>query len=286
LPAVGDDDLELVAAEAADLAAVADDRLQPLADLLEQLVAGRVAHRVVDLLEAVEVEHQQRARAARALVGREDRFDPPVHPVAIGEAGERIIFGEPRILDLALVFDGDVLGAAAVAVEAAGFVELRVARNRPPDRAPFAGRRRCEAHREVDQLVARAELGVERPFALGVVGVGLEQRDERLAEQLRDRPAELVGGVLRHVDQPSGGVARPDPADPGAFEVVEDLEPAPGIAGRDDRGLDRLGLGFRRLALQPSQQPPDRHSSHPRSRRPEPFRRRAHSHAPVWFILR
>jgi hypothetical protein len=40
---VGEDHLELVAAEPADLAAIADDALQPLRDLAQQLVARRVA---------------------------------------------------------------------------------------------------------------------------------------------------------------------------------------------------------------------------------------------------
>ena len=67
---VGQDDLELVAAQAADLAAVADDRAAAARRPgLQQLVARRMAQRIVDLLEAVEVEHHQRAAALGALVG-------------------------------------------------------------------------------------------------------------------------------------------------------------------------------------------------------------------------
>ncbi len=51
--------LELVAAEAADLAMVAHHRLQPFGDLTEQRVADRMAERVVDVLEAVEVDQEQ-----------------------------------------------------------------------------------------------------------------------------------------------------------------------------------------------------------------------------------
>ena len=53
--------LELVAAEPADLAVLADHRGEALRDLLEQGVADRVAERVVDVLEAVEVDQEERA---------------------------------------------------------------------------------------------------------------------------------------------------------------------------------------------------------------------------------
>jgi hypothetical protein len=61
------DQHELVAADAADGVALAQHRAQPLAHALQQLVAGRVAERVVDELEVVEVhEHHGDVRAASA----------------------------------------------------------------------------------------------------------------------------------------------------------------------------------------------------------------------------
>ena len=59
----GDQDGELVAAEAGDQVVVADDGVEPAGDLDQQLVAGLVPGDVVDGLEAVEVEHQQAALA-------------------------------------------------------------------------------------------------------------------------------------------------------------------------------------------------------------------------------
>ena len=62
-------DRELVAAEPRERVVVAQQLLQPRADLAQHLVAGVVAERVVELLEAVEVDQQQRelvaVRAAR-----------------------------------------------------------------------------------------------------------------------------------------------------------------------------------------------------------------------------
>ena len=61
---------ELVAAEAGQRVAAAHRVAQPRRDLDEQLVAVVVAERVVDLLEAVEVDQQQRRRAAVARGAR------------------------------------------------------------------------------------------------------------------------------------------------------------------------------------------------------------------------
>ena len=60
---LGDDD-ELVAAEAGEAGAFGRDRAQPAADFGEHLVADRVAERVVDFLEPVEVEPEHRQLAA------------------------------------------------------------------------------------------------------------------------------------------------------------------------------------------------------------------------------
>ena len=85
--------LELVAAEPADLAVVAHHRLQPLGDLAQQRIADRVAERVVDVLEPIEIDHEQRAallpvgRVAQRLVERLSHHRP------IGQAGQRV---EPR----------------------------------------------------------------------------------------------------------------------------------------------------------------------------------------------
>src|SRR3954463_853534 len=52
--------LEFVAAETAHLAVVAHHRLQAVSDLTEQRVADRVTERIIDVLEAIEVDHEQR----------------------------------------------------------------------------------------------------------------------------------------------------------------------------------------------------------------------------------
>ena len=61
-------DHELVASQAGDEVAVAQDSRQALAELAQELVADRVAEGVVDLLESVEVDEQACQRSARAGV--------------------------------------------------------------------------------------------------------------------------------------------------------------------------------------------------------------------------
>ena len=95
-------DGELVAAETRDAVGAARaapaSRLDKLAD---EIVAGRVAERVVDVLEAVEVEIvERRARAAAARLG-ECAVEAVVEERAVGEAGQRVMEGEVLSLRLA-----------------------------------------------------------------------------------------------------------------------------------------------------------------------------------------
>ena len=62
---LGEDDRELVAAEARHRVVVADAVAQPLRHLQQQLVAGGVAERVVDGLEVIEIDEHHRQRACR-----------------------------------------------------------------------------------------------------------------------------------------------------------------------------------------------------------------------------
>src|SRR5690606_28002269 len=91
LAAAFEQDAELVAAEARDHVVRAQPRLHELRDLAQQLVAGGVAERVVDDLELVEVEVQERV-AQPFLVGAVEGRDEPVLELAtIDEAGQRVV---------------------------------------------------------------------------------------------------------------------------------------------------------------------------------------------------
>ena len=82
---------ELVAAHAGDDVGFAHARAQPLGDDLEQLVADRMAERVVHRLEPVEIETQHRERLAEAARAREGMFDPLAKQHTVGQIGECIV---------------------------------------------------------------------------------------------------------------------------------------------------------------------------------------------------
>ena len=117
--------LELVAAEPPDLAMIAHHRLQPLGDLAEQGVADRMAERVVDVLEAVEIDQEQGA-ALLAVGGVAQRLvERLAHHRAVGQAGQRIEAREPGDFLLGAALLGEVGADAAEAEEAAALVEDR-----------------------------------------------------------------------------------------------------------------------------------------------------------------
>ena len=80
-------DRELVAAEPGERVAAAQDGLQAARDLDQQLVAVVVPERVVDLLEAIEVDQQHRAEpvAAQGALGA------AMQERAVGQVGERVV---------------------------------------------------------------------------------------------------------------------------------------------------------------------------------------------------
>ena len=80
---------ELVAAEARHQSSGADRATQPIGRGAQQLIADRVAERVVDLLELVEVDEQQR-RVDVVGLGGEDRRGALAELDAVGQSGQRV----------------------------------------------------------------------------------------------------------------------------------------------------------------------------------------------------
>ena len=82
---------ELVAAEAGDMVAGAQRGPMRGPSWREHAVAGVVAERVVELLEVVEVDHEQRERAVRVLARAVDRAAQlAVEPAAVRQAGQLV----------------------------------------------------------------------------------------------------------------------------------------------------------------------------------------------------
>ena len=87
-------DDELVTAEPGDAVALAHDGGQPRADLLQQQVAMVMAESVVDLLEPVEVEEQQRHPPAGTVRPLDGGQRAAAQELAIRQPRERIVVGE------------------------------------------------------------------------------------------------------------------------------------------------------------------------------------------------
>jgi hypothetical protein len=84
---------ELVAAEAGHRVARAGDQLEALRDLDEQLVTGRVAERVVDGLEVVEVAEQHRQRTRVPTVQGQRVLEPLTEQRPVRQPGELVVEG-------------------------------------------------------------------------------------------------------------------------------------------------------------------------------------------------
>ena len=84
---------------------------------LEDLVADRMTERVIDRLEAVEIEHQQGERLAAALRAIERLLHALAEQRAVGKAGQFVMrrhFGDARLGALALGDVGEGAHHAAV----------------------------------------------------------------------------------------------------------------------------------------------------------------------------
>ena len=84
------EDDELVAADPSNRVAGADDRLEPARQRLEHGVAGAVPAHVVDVLEAVEIDDDEREGLVRSARSPERLLDAVVEEHAVRQPGERI----------------------------------------------------------------------------------------------------------------------------------------------------------------------------------------------------
>jgi hypothetical protein len=95
-PRIGaaENDRELVAAEPGDGASAVDGRAQPVADLDEQGVAGAVTERIVDRLEAVEIEDEEGQLLLCGAGGGNPGVEGGIEGGTVGEPGQRIAIGQ------------------------------------------------------------------------------------------------------------------------------------------------------------------------------------------------
>ncbi len=142
-------------------------RFEPARDLLQQLVAARVAEAVVDDLEAVQVQEQHRRAGLRvAALGAADRLVQAVQEQhAVRQAGERVV--ERVVLEAAL-------GLAAVG---------RVGRGADDPRGPVVLVANGGAAGEQPAVGAVAVLHAVLEVEVVLLGGAVHERVERLRER-------------------------------------------------------------------------------------------------------
>jgi hypothetical protein len=150
---------------------------EPRRHLAQEVVAERVAERVVDALEVVEVEEQHAEHQPASLRVLDRRAQPVGEHAPVAEAGQRVVVREEPDLFLGAPPLGDVLrGALEFARLSVGADRhLRLAVDHSLDSVgqqdPEVGRERAAgAHRLRDRLRDRAPVvGMHAPEQLGRV---------------------------------------------------------------------------------------------------------------------
>ena len=214
---------ELVAALAGEDVAAADELADAARGLAQHLVAGRVAERVVDELEVVEVEVEERDRLAGAARADEVQAQLLLELRAVRQAGERVVVGEVGDLRLGAAALGDVLAGAqdgddlalVVAQRAVAPRDLAVVAVLGPDERLERVARRLDAGDQAREGAARVE-------AVG----GRDDRVEPVA------PAQLVLGEAEQL----------------AALAVDELDVAARVED-DDEGRGDLEVALRAVAL-------------------------------------
>ncbi len=99
---IGHHDRKMIGAYSRDVGAVCC-ALQALRQLREQFVARLPAERIIDRLEALDIDQNQRQLALRLLRGVQVLAHPLVEQVAIGQTGEHVVIG--KVVEPGRLFD-------------------------------------------------------------------------------------------------------------------------------------------------------------------------------------
>ncbi len=191
---------ELVAALAADGVVLAHPRAQPTRDLLQHAVANRMAEGVVDRLEPVEVEVQQRALVA-AVDLRQRLRQAVLEQQAVGQAGQWVVLrlmGQRPGLRLRL---GDVAQQQHAAVDHPEAV-VGGRRRLRHHRTAVAGQRQPavgSAHQRAASAQHLAQCGIHRQAVLGIAQ--WKQLVQRASHRIgRAQPQQTAGGGVEERD--------------------------------------------------------------------------------------
>ncbi len=183
---------------------------QSLADLAQHRVARGMTERVVDLLEAIEVEQRHRHRPAAQALARQGTGESLKEQRAVGQPRERVIARQPIVLP-------------RLAAQRARGAGDDAKQHRPQQRQPEEHEQRDHAlvlcDRGGDRSVAEVDL--KSPRRSGPPGV---KRSGTYTSTSCPRPTSLAVSVVRAGGDDLGVVG---PAGEGTQQVVAGRERAP-----------------------------------------------------------
>lgn len=220
----------LVTAEAGDRVGGAHRPLDPAADLTQQDVAGRMAEAVVDQLEPVDVEEQDRERRTGPLHPLDRHEEVVQEQGSVGQPGERVVQRQPPQGLLGLLAVADVRQRAGEPAQPAA-----VAHGDAPGHHPQPGPVAPADPELVAQPDGLAGQVTAQPVPQRLDVVGVDPLPQAAGRQL-----EVVRGLAEHLLQPRRGVHQTGLAVPVIQAVVR------------PRGAEREPLlAARQLALGP-----------------------------------
>ncbi len=179
---------ELVAAEPRDDVARAQALPQSCRHLAQQYVARFVAQRVVDHLEAVEIDEQHRELAVVATARLDREIEELSEHRAIGQTREAVVGREVLDSFLGTLARGDVLDDRDVVQRGAGAIALHRDREADPDRRPVL------AHVALLELERR-----DRPRAQPGVQIVGGRHVARMRDLLHREREQLAFAVAEHL---------------------------------------------------------------------------------------
>ena len=250
---LGQQHAELVAADPGERVAAADASGERRAHGADQVVADLVTQRVVDPLEVVQVDEEQRRRAVVAAGALELASQLAREAPAVHQAGQAVVVRQVREVALEALALGDVLDLADEVERLAVLVAKERDRQQDPDRPPVG------AEVALLHLVAGDLAGEHLPdlleVGLEVVGMGdvLERLGEELALGVSGQVAERT--VDAHPAALGGDEGDPDRRvverlrepllldGPLGLElpVCGDVDDAPEVAGDRPGGVEDRG---------------------------------------------
>ena len=217
-----DHDGELVATEARRHVARAQRLVDAQADRRENLVAALVAPAVVDVLEVVQVEEEQRNLLLRLLPDRDDVLELLLEERPVRKAGQRVVQRQLPELLLRLALRGDVEQVAlqverpvVVVTDDDAFVAD------PHDAAVL----RDQAILDAQRIVRGMGVGVRREHTIAIVRVQRAHEEIRVGKPLVGRVAEQRLDLTAGEDVRALRVERVDVDDQG--QLLDERAVAP-----------------------------------------------------------